>query len=59
MQVQGIYDVDSRILTVGMDKAFRVSEALASLDVEARLEKLTKWARDNAYIGKNSVIAEI
>ncbi|MGI2115654.1 hypothetical protein ACRWQL_00550 (plasmid) [Shewanella sp. HL-SH4] len=59
MHVQGIYDVNSRILTVGMDKAFRVSESIDSLDLEERLEKLTLWARDNSYIGKNSVIAEI
>ncbi|QIR16339.1 hypothetical protein [Shewanella aestuarii] len=59
MQVQGIYDVDSRILTVGMDKAFRVSETLDTLDVEARLQKLTEWARANSYIGKDSIIAEI
>jgi len=59
MQVQGIYDVDSRILTVGLDKAFRINESLDSLDVEVRLEKLTKWARANSYIAENSVIAEI
>ncbi len=59
MQIQGIYDVNSRILTIGSSKAFRINSSINELNTEQRLSKLIKWARLNSHISKNSVIAEI
>ncbi len=63
MQVQGIYDESTQILTISGksgigQKAFKISN-VNQLEVGARLERLTNWAREKGLIRNNSVIAEI
>lgn len=61
MQVQGIYDESTQILTISgnCERAFKVKSDINELEVDARLIKLTNWARNKGLIRNNSVIAEI
>jgi hypothetical protein len=57
--IQGIFDIQSRILTMLDGRAFRVSEAIASLDEGIRLDKVVELARKKNLLAENAIIAEL